>query len=64
MMDKRELAGMLLLVIGSIMVGHFLYPIIIGGLKVLTPMEAMVFMDSVAAIVAGAWLLLAKKKPS
>lgn len=64
MTDIRELAGMLLLVVGSIAVGHFLYPIIIGGLKVLTPMEAAALADSAAAIAIGTWLLLAKKKPS
>lgn len=60
MTDVRELAGMLLLVGGSIVVGHLLYPIIIGGLKVLTPMEA--FADAGAALAIGTWLLLAKKK--
>lgn len=62
MTDVRELAGMLLLVSGSIVVGHLLYPIIIGGLKVLTPMEATVFADAVAALAIGTWLLL-KRKP-
>jgi len=62
--DFRELVGMFLLVIGSIVVGHLLYPIIIGGPKMLTPMEAMAFSDGVSAIVIGTWLLLVKKKPS
>jgi len=63
MTDVRELMGMLLLVAGSIMIGHFMYPIIIGGMKVLTPMEAMVFTDSAVALAIGVWLLLTKKKP-
>jgi len=40
-----------------------MYPIIIGGMKVLTPMEAMVFTDSAVALAIGVWLLLTKKKP-
>lgn len=63
MRDIRELAGMLLLIFGSIAVGHFLYPIIIGGLKTLTPMEAAMFADGGAAVAIGAWLMLVKKKP-
>ncbi len=62
MTDVREFAGMLLLVIGSIAVGHFMYPIICGGPKVLTPIEAALFMDAGIAIVIGAWLLLVKKQ--
>lgn len=64
MTDVRELAGMLLLVGGSIVVGHLLWPIISGGLKVLTPMEAAVFADAGAALAIGTWLLLVKNKPS
>lgn len=61
MTDVRELTGMLLLVVGSIIVGHFLYPIIIGGLKVLTPMEAAMIADAAVAVAIGTWLLLVKK---
>lgn len=61
MTGVRELTGILLLVVGSIAVGHFLYPITIGGLKVLTPMEAAASADAVVAIVIGTWLLLVKK---
>ncbi len=52
------------MVVGSMALGHFLYPIIIGGLKVLTPMEAAMFADAAAGVAIGAWLLLAKKRPS
>lgn len=61
MTDIQELVGALLLVLGSVVVGHFLYPIITGGLKVLTPMEAVIFADAGAAVVVGAWMLV--KKP-
>lgn len=63
MTDVRELAGMLLLVIGSVGVGYLLHPIVIGGLKVLTPMEAAMLADSGVALAIGAWLMLVKKKP-
>lgn len=61
MTDIRELTGALLLVLGSVVVGHFLYPIITGGLKVLTPMEAVTFADAAVAVALGAWMLV--KKP-
>ncbi len=63
MTDVRELAGMLLLVIGAMAVGHLMYPIITGGMKVLTPFEATVFADSAAALAIGVWLLFTKRKP-
>ncbi len=57
---SREPAGMLLLVLGAIIVGLLLYPIITGGLKTLTPIEAAIFADAGAAVAIGAWLLLVK----
>jgi len=56
----REIMGAILLAGGSIAFSSMLVPIIVGGLGCLTPFEAFVFVDGLAAVAVGAWMILVR----
>ena len=60
MSNIRETVGAVLLAGGSIAFGSMLAPIIVGGPGCLTPFEALVFVDGLAATAVGAWMILAR----
>jgi len=58
--NVRETVGAILLAAGSIAFGSMLAPIIVGGPGCLTPFEAFVFVDGLAAVAVGAWMILVR----
>lgn len=62
MMNIREVAGIVLLTLGSVAFGLMLAPIILAGFGSLTPFESLVFADGAAATAVGAWMILVRKQ--
>ena len=60
MSSVRETVGAILLAGGSIAFGSMLAPILVGGSGCLTAFEALVFVDGLAAVAVGAWMLLVR----
>lgn len=60
-MNPRELIGLLLASAGAAGFGILLGPALAGA-QSLTPLEAMLFLDGVAAIVIGFWMFVFRTK--
>ena len=61
-MQAREAVGAALLTMGSWCAGAMLPTALVAGMKALSPFESVMLADGLAAITAGAWMLLAPGK--